>query len=844
MKLRGILIALVAAGGIGVVHSEDILAPASKRYAPRNVSEVPDFRRHVLPLLGRLGCNGRACHGSFQGQGGFRLSLFGYDFEADYKALVRGKNPRVNAARPLASLLLVKPTMTVDHEGGERFEADSWQCRVLYRWIVSGAAPTDGGGAELVRLDVSPDEILFAHPGEHRSLNVVAHWSDGTREDVTPLCRFRTNGDAIAEVDESGRVTAVGSGDTHIVAFYDNGVAVSEVLMRVSDEDGPPFPASATLGKIDQLVADKLRKLGIVPAPVASDAEFLRRVSIDITGTPPPAEEVVAFEADASADKRARKIDELLERPTYSAWWAMYFSDLWSAETRLFDSFFREQLACQYYDWIRRQLAENVPYDRMVEGIIVAESRHAGQSYEDYVAEMTSYFLAEDHPAYRDITEQSTLPYYWMQRSVEKPEVIAVKFSHAFLGVRLQCAQCHKHPFDQWTQDDFHEFTAFFSRIRYGTPHADVDLYKAHLEATGLKGLKSKQANPLRRAMLARGEALPWREVYLLPAESLLKNARAKQQRGKEVPKYELATPRVLGGDRYETLYQIDPRKAIVAWLREAENPYFVRAIVNRVWAHYFGVGIVEPPDDQNLANPPSNGPLLDYLAREFVSQNYDLKWLHREITNSRTYQLSAKTNATNRYDRRNYSHALIRRLPAEVISDALLQSTARSAEARDFARGLEGRSIADHRATVPKRQRYVLQTFGQPSRQVACDCDRNNQPSLTQTLYLINDQELASLIDRKNGLLDELVETLADAPPENVVAKPASGVSGSRPTNAPYGTQRAIQRAYLHVLSRRPTDKELAVSEDYLAESSTPIEGLRDVVWALLNTKEFITNH
>ena len=398
-----------------MARAGEVAPPANDRFAAEKSSDSPNFRRHVLPLLGRLGCNGRSCHGSFQGQGGFRLSLFGYDFQADHEALLGGKTPRVNVHEPLESLILKKPTLAIDHEGGERMKTGEWEYRLLLRWIEDGAKPLDKDAADFDRLEVTPPEILFHKPGEKVQLKVVAHWKDGSAEDVTPLCRFRTNDESIAQIGDSGMVSSLAKGDTQVVAFYDNGVAPVAVILPVSELANDKFPSVPTPTKIDELVIAKLRRLGMVPSELSTDAEFLRRVSLDITGTLPQPDEVKAFLNDTSPDKRNRKIDELLERPAYAVWWATRLCDLTGDNPQTIDQVDQGLAARQWYSWMLARVKDNVPYDKIVEGIVLAQGRTAGESYRDYCREMTSYYKPEK-PA--DFAARPTLPLYWSRQQL------------------------------------------------------------------------------------------------------------------------------------------------------------------------------------------------------------------------------------------------------------------------------------------------------------------------------------------------------------------------------------------------------------------------------------------
>jgi hypothetical protein len=882
----------------------DVLPSARVRFGTADSAEQVSFQRHVLPLMGRLGCNGRACHGSFQGQGGFRLSLFGYDFQADHDALTRGEAPRVDRSEPEDSLILRKPTLAQAHKGGKRLEAGSWQYRLLLRWIQQGARNDAPHNGHLVRLSVSPEQRVFRQTGESFQMQVLAHWSDGTTEDVTELSRFRSNDDAIATVSPAGLITAAGKGDTHVVAFYDNGVAPVQVMLPVSDRVGDRYPSVPTPTRVDELVIAKLRPLGIVPSELCTDAEFLRRVGLDLTGTLPAPAEVEAFLADSSPDKRTKKIDELLGRPAYAAWWTTKLCDLTGNNGRYRDAFFNQDYSRQWYDWLYRRVADNVGYDKMVAGIVLASSRRPGQSFEAFNKEMSAYFRT-DHPA--DFSRHETLPQYWSRATFERPQDKALGFSYTFLGVRLQCAQCHKHPFDQWTKKDFEQFTAFFNRINYGTPPRDREAFTKLMADVTATAEKDKKARNTAALLVREGKVVPWREVYVAePAEPPLKGPakppakvppkpQAKAQpkppaknARKPAPPPRGPVPKLLGDSEVVLRTHADPREILMQWMRRPDNPYFARAIVNRVWANYFNVGIVEPPDDLSLANPPSNPALLDYLTNGFVEHGYDLKWLHREITTSRTYQLGWKPNDTNRLDTRNFSHAVPRRLPAEVAYDALAQATAASNAVAAGQADLDQRAIGPTSSPVAKVKArrpgaYALLAFGKPNRVSNCDCERSNDPSLVQTLYLLNDGEVQGLLNRRDGWVFEVGQRFG--PPvkaPNAPTDPAARAkvignlerriheletqgkkddaaalkrvlqSARRPAPPPPPRRPAgpederllIREAYLRTVSRPPTERELARSRQYLKESANTAEGLRDVLWALLNTDEFIVNH
>ena len=823
--MKQLVIAIAALLAASEAGGEQRIPPVSQRFAAERVSEVPDFQRHVVPLLGTLGCNGRACHGSFQGQGGFRLSLFGYDFAADHEALTAGQEPRVNIKTPQESLAILKPTAAVDHEGGRRIEPGSWQQRLLLAWIAGGAKPVPGEATQFVAIEIEPAEGLFASAGESVQLSVTARWSDGSREDVTPLCRFQTSDESVATVDRSGAVTAVGRGDAHVIVFYDNGVVPVPVIFPVTEFSGDQYPAVESPTKIDELIVAKLKKLGIVPAELCTDEEFLRRVSLDLTGTLPLPEEVRAFVHDDSADKRRRKIDELLKRPAYAAWWATKLGD-WTGNGEGAgpvggEQGLRRRYSELWHRWLYRRLAENVPYDQIAAGIVLATSRRQNQSYEEFCAEMSSYFRKEN-PA--DFADHPSVPWFWSRRALGPPEEKARAFAYSFLGVRLECAQCHKHPFDQWTKQDFDQFAAFFSGVKYGVAkRREIQEMK---ESVGLGKMDEDSGDYKRKfvTLLEEGTVLPFKEVTVPQ-----RTGRARPQGNRNGKFGRVITPRLLGGEEVLTTEYDDPRQPLMDWLRQEDNPYFAKAIVNRVWASHFGRGIVEPPDDMNLGNPPVNGPLLDYLTRQFVANDYDLAWLHREILSSAAYQRSWRSSQPGVIDERNFSRAILRRLPAEVMYDALVQATASDDDMRALASDegkISQRAIGPKSGFSNRRDEtlYAVYLFGKPAREINCDCERSASPSLQQTLFLRNDAELLSLLDRQDGWLAQLEQEhgRSDWPQ----------------------AENLIEAAYLRALSRMPTAEERQVATRHFAAADSPREGLRDLMWALVNTKEFVVNH
>ena len=844
---------LVAAVAVSAASAKDSpqLKTAGERFASLHNAESPSFRRHVVPLVSRAGCNSRECHGAFSGQGGFSLSLFGYDFQNDHQEMTKDSDGgeamvRIDAQKPEQSLLLLKPTAQMKHKGKERFAKGSWEYNLLLKWITDGAKSDVEETGVFDRLEVLPREIVFKTPGASVQLRVIAHWKDGTREDVTQLTRFRANDDSVAVVSDTGRVQSVGKGDTHIVAFYDNGVQPIPVMLPVSDQTGPNYPKVATRTKVDELVVAKLRKVGIVPSEICSDAEFLRRACLDVTGTLPTPDEVTRFLADQSPAKRAHRIEELLARPGYAGWFTTLLCDFTGNNPQqlndgggLIRNLNGEQSRA-WYEWIYKRVADNVPYDQLAAGIVLASSRTSpDQTYEELAKEMAGYYRQRDRA---DFSQRETMPYFWARRNVAKPQEKALAFSHSFIGVRIECAECHKHPFDQWTRNDFEQFQVFFNTIAHGANRAAKDQGITHASLTAEiraavmgerdgKALDKKDSNRLMqqeaRRRIDAGELVPWNEVYV--------NARrtAPRKGKKEINgSSRVITPKILGGEEIMLREYSDPRQPLMDWLRSKDNPYFSRALVNRIWGNYFGRGIVEPADDMNLANPPVNAALMDYLAEGFVARGFDMKWVHREILNSDAYQRSWKPNDSNRFDEKNFSRMVLRRVPAEVALDAIKQATASSADLARFGSNIAARAIGPNTANRKGNSSYALSTFGKPARLANCDCERTADPTLLQTLFTRNDPELLSALDSntKNsmGWIGELRRQKAGrgAPVE------------------PLNLDRVINEAFLRALSRPPTPRETATAKEDIAAAKDPVDGVRDVLWALLNTREFLVNH
>jgi hypothetical protein len=761
-----------------------------------------DFERHVMGLFGRMGCNSGSCHGSFQGKGGLRLSLFGYDPEKDYLALTRDlQSRRINPTDPDSSLVLLKATGQVAHEGGVRFDRQSWAYQLMREWIVQGARWEKGSGA-VKSIAVTPRELAVAKSGESGQLVVKATFADGSTETITPLCDFRPNDDTIAHVDALGLVKTRQAGDTAVIVSYRGNVLPVRVLAPAAQPADFKYPAVPEVNYIDREVFAKLKRLNIVPSDLSGDAEFLRRVTLDTIGTLPTTDEVRKFLADTSPDKRAKKIDELLEHPMHAALWATKFCDITGNNTDALENpqAQRPRLSQMWHDWFRKRVAENMPYDEIVKGVLCATSRD-GKSPEDWIKE-TREIRDEMSKGFKTgYANRASLDLFWRRQQQVTVDQWGEKTAAAFLGVRLECAQCHKHPFDRWTQVDYRSYANIFSSVAFGTSP----------EAT--KAINDENAE-IRKAAVGKNnnQISLLREIYV--------GAGGKGMAPLTHPETNRPlTPTALGGPEIQAQPGKDPRVELFEWMRKEDNPFFARSFANRVWGHYLGVGVVHPVDDFSLANPASNDKLLDALAQDFIKSKYDIRKLERAILNSRTYQLSSATNATNKLDRNNYSHSYVRPLMAEIVVDMLSAATGVNEtwgpEAPAGSRAIEiGASRLQNQVA-----NYPFRIFGRPPRTTACDCERSMEAGLTQKLYLMADREMYRKIVDPNNRIKALLAARSD-------------------------DMEAFDELYLATMTRLPTDKERALFKDYLTKKANRQAAFNDALWAIVNTSEFIFNH
>jgi hypothetical protein len=757
-----------------------------------------DFERHIMGLFGRMGCASGSCHGSFQGKGGLRLSLFGYEPDKDYLALTRDVlSRRVDTVHPDSSLLLLKASGQVPHGGGMLFNKESWQYQVFREWIANGA-PWKKGSGEVVSVQVTPPEVPFTRGGESVRLKVLARFADGAEEDITPFCDFRINDDAVADVTNLGVVSSRRPGDTAVVVAYRGQVLPVRVLVPYEAPAGFAYPKVPEVNFIDREVFAKLKRLNIVPSDLCSDAEFLRRVTIDTIGSLPSPDEVRAFLADKSPNKREKKIDELLSHPQHAALWATKFCDITGNNTDALENPqpLRPKRSQAWHDWFRKRVADNVPYDEIVRGVLCATSRD-NLSVEEWIKQTSAIDDALQKGWTSPYAERASLDLYWRRQQNVPLEQWGEKTAAAFLGVRLECAQCHKHPFDRWTQADYRAYANIFAAVTVGvSPDAKKAVDELNAERKKAAGNNNNQINQVRELYVAAPRALlthPDTNRPLPPKAPL--GPEIKHEAGK------------------------DARVELFEWLRSPDNPFFARSFVNRIWGHYFGLGLVDPVDNFALGNPPSNEKLLDALAHEFIEHKYDIRHMEKVILLSRTYQLSSATNASNRLDRNNYSHAYIRPMLAEVVVDVLNTALGTTETwGNDAPAGVRAIEVGASRLNN-QNVAYAFRIFGRSPRAAACDCERTMDPALPQKLFLMTDANLMSKFTAPGGRLQTLIKSTKT-------------------------DEEALEELFLATVSRLPTEADRKVFAEHKARVKDRAALLTDTLWALINTREFILNH
>ncbi|MEQ8791353.1 MAG: DUF1549 domain-containing protein [Pirellulaceae bacterium] len=685
LSARALICATICCAGIaaGAAHASADDDP-SPRTTPaeheRSDPPTTDFLRDVMPVLNKAGCTGGKCHGSFQGRGGFQLSLFGFNPQLDYEALVKqARGRRLSLAAPDASLALRKPLGELPHGGGIRFREGEPAHRILRTWIARGAPDAADDDLHIERLEVTPSEVIL-QPGQHRDLHVTAHWSDGVVRDVTSWAIYEVREDKYAEASPAGRVEALEPGRTSITVVYMGAVAAIPVTVPYGQlSDTLDFPAA---NYIDEHVAREWSKLGIRPAALCDDTTFIRRVYLDVIGTMPRREQIESFTASTDENKRAKLIDQLLERGEYVDHWATKWGDLLRVHRR----YVGDKGLWTFWGWLRQSMRENKPADELTRELLTS----TGSLYSNGA---TAYYYVD-----------------------QKPEELAETTSQLFLGVRLQCARCHHHPYEIWSQEDYYGLANFFTRIE----------------------LKDNQDNG------RYGGA-----KLLKPVTSENRDRRAKMR----------VEPKVFG-HQVDVEQTGDVRKLLADWITADDNPYFAKNIANRYWSYFLGRGLVEPVDDLRATNPASHPELLDALAADLVAHDYDVKHLIRTICNSRIYQLASEVTPTRDQDGMFYTHHRYQRLPAAVLLDAVNQATGVTESFDGLPAGTRAISLPD-----PAIPSYFLDSFGRSVRANPCECATSTAPDLSQALHLINSPDIDKKISSSGGRLARLLgEKKSDA--------------------------------------------------------------------------------
>jgi hypothetical protein len=691
------------------------------------------FKLDVMPVFMKAGCNVGSCHGAARGKDGFRLSLFGYDPDGDYYRLSREiPGRRINLASPHDSLILEKGAGRVPHTGGQRFTPDSELYQSLLRWLEAGAPQDPPTIPTPVAVELYPKNAVLDGKGTTQQMVVRAKYSDGTERDVTSLALFLSNNDVSAKISGEGVVTAGERGEAFVMARFNTFTVGAQIIVLPKGLQFN-FPKVPENNYIDTLVFNKLKKLRVAPSELCGDEGFLRRVYIDVIGMLPTAEEYQRFMSSTAPNKRELLIDELLGRKEFVELWVLKWAELLQIRSSNQVSY---KAMLLYYNWLQDKLAKNVPMDQMVQELLAA----TGGTFK---SPATNYYQ----------NETDTLK-------------VAENVAQVFMGMRIQCAQCHNHPFDRWKMDDYYGFAAFFSQI-------------------GRKGTDD-------------------------PRETVVFNSGGGEVThpvGGRVVK-----PKFLGGAESDVTGK-DRRAVLAKWLASPENPYFATNLANIVWAHFFGIGIIHEVDDVRVSNPPSNPELLQELGKRFTEYKYDFKKLVRDICTSRTYQLATQTNESNQGDTRNFAHQNIRRIRAEMFLDCISEVTETKNKFPGLPVGARAVQIADGGVST-----YFLSTFGRATRETVCSCEVKLEPTLSQSLHLMNGETSTQKIQ-------------------------AGDVIGRRLT-AKKAPKEIIEELYVRCLSRKPLVQELAKLEAVLAAEPDKKKGLEDVFWALLNSREFMFNH
>jgi len=739
--LDGLTLKPVADAGtteiIATLGGQTVKAPVTVKDGTKD--RAISYRLDCMPVFMRGGCNQGGCHGAARGKDGFRISLFGMDPAGDYIRITREMpGRRINLAIPEESSLIEKAVGAVPHSGNQCFEPDSIYNKNLIEWIANGAKDDAKDVATVTGIEVHPSQIVMEGKNVTQQITVRATYSDGTDRDVTNLALFMSNNDPTATINKDGLVTSGDRGAAFMLARFDVYSVTAQVLV-IPDKLEYERPKLAVTNYIDELVSENLHKLRILPSGICTDEEFVRRAFIDIAGVYPQATDVRGFLADKNPDKRAALVDSLLERKEFTELWVMKWAELLQIRSSINNNqppFYKNALL--YYNWLSERIGKNVPLNEIVVELLAATGGTVSNpAVNFYQTEIDQLKLTEN-------------------------------VAQVFMGMRIQCAQCHNHPFDRWTMDDYYGFKAFFSQIgrKQTDDPAEVIIYNS-------KG----------------GEA-----------RHFLTNAVMK--------------PKFLGGDQPELKPGEDRRKVLAEWIASPRNPFFARNIANIIWAHFNGVGVVEPVDDVRVSNPPSNPELITKLAEKLTEYKYDMRKFVRDICTSQTYQRSTKVNETNAGDKLNFSHAQVRRVRAEVLLDAISQITETPNKFQGLPLGARAVQIADGAVT-----NYFLTTFGRAKRESVCSCEVKMEPTLSQALHLMNGDAVNDRIKQGRVVSKLIQEKKSD--------------------------REIVEDLFLRVFGRMPKDKEWSNVQQAISDDPGGRQlVLEDLFWALLNSKEFYFNH
>jgi hypothetical protein len=691
------------------------------------------FKLDIMPIFMKTNCNTGSCHGAASGRDGFRLSLFGFDHVGDYQRVTREiGNRRINLAFPHESLMLSKSTGSVPHTGGTRFRKGDPLYNLMHEWIDAGAVADKADIPTCTKIEVYPNSAVLDGEGATQKVTVRAFYSDGTNRDVSHLAFFLSSNENSAIIEQDGIVTAQNRGEAFVMARFDTHTVGTNIIVlpKGLDFTWKEVPEN---NYVDTLLHEKFKKLRIIPSELCSDEEFLRRATLDITGRVPTVDEYNAFLADADPKKRDKLVDDLLGRKEFVELWVMKWAELLTIRTTNQISYKSMLL---YYTWLQDKIANNVPMNVMVQDLLASNGG-------TFANAATNYYQ----------NERDTLK-------------VAENVAQVFMGMRIQCAQCHNHPFDRWTMDDYYSFAAFFSQIGRKTAEDPREIIVFN---SGSGVVRHPVGNRVMEPKFLGGE-----------------------------------TPDVKGKDR---------RQIMADWLASSENPYFARNLSNIVWAHFFGQGIINEVDDVRVSNPPVNVALLDTLASKFTEYNYDFKKIVRDICTSRAYQLSTGTNETNKKDSRNFSHASLRRMRAEIMLDAITQITSTSNKFPGLPSGARAVQIANGNTST-----YFLTTFGRAKRETVCACEVKMEPNLSQALHMLNGDTVNAKIQQGKLIPTRLGEEVP--------------------------VPQILEELYIRCLCRKPTEKELTNLMEIISQEENKQQALEDTFWALLNSREFLFNH